>query len=66
MPIVTLIENYSDVELLFTSEMAALDFIKEKADEWNCGIFRTWQLEGYQYFDCGPRTFKTTAKLLTL
>ena len=63
---VTLVENYSGVECVFKTAEEALEFIHEKAQQLNCGMYRVWSLDGYQYFDCGPRTFKTETVLVTL
>ena len=63
---VKLVESYSGVECVFKTAEEALAFIYEKANQWNCGMYRVWCMDGYQYFDCGPRTFKTKTVLVTL
>lgn len=31
------------------------------ARKFNCGLIRRWSQDGYDYYDCGPRSFKVRA-----
>ena len=36
-------------------EVAA--FVCHKANELNYGFYRHWEIDGVEYYDCGPRTY---------
>lgn len=39
-----------------------MKFIGDQARDLNYGIFRSWYIEPFTYFDCGPVTYKVNAK----
>lgn len=41
----------------FPTRDAAIEWITKCANDWNYGIYRMWTLDGYDYYDVGPRTF---------
>lgn len=36
----------------------ALKWIGGRASKLNYGMCRMWEVEGFRYWDCGPRTYK--------
>lgn len=32
-------------------------FVGRKANKMNYGIYRTWEIDGIKYFDCGPTVY---------
>ena len=41
----------------FPSFDAAYDWIINRAAEWNYGMWRYWEMDGFGFYDVGPRTF---------
>ena len=36
---------------------AVMEFVVRKANKMNFGMYRTWELEGNTFFDCGPTVY---------
>ena len=49
-------DNKSAYECATTKE--AIKWLTEKANKWNCGLARMWEMEGFCYYDVGPRVYK--------
>ena len=43
---------------LFSSRQKAEEWLTRYAQKWNGGILRTWTMDGWDYFDVGPRVYK--------
>lgn len=43
---------------IFSTRKRALEWITKRATEWNYGLYRTWSINGWDYYDVGPRVFK--------
>lgn len=53
------VENtYRDETKEFETYTEAMKWIGSQAQELNYGLYRVWQVDGYRYWDCGPRTYK--------
>lgn len=39
-------------------EEAAKEIIYERAEMYNYGMFRHWEINGVKYYDVGPMTYK--------
>ena len=39
-------------------DTAMKDYIFKGAEEYNCGMYRYWEVDGYKYYDVGPITYK--------
>lgn len=39
-------------------EEAAKEIIYERAEMYNYGMFRHWEIDGAKYYDVGPMTYK--------
>ena len=44
-------------QITYVHRDAALNIIKDYALRHNWGMFRHWEIDGVEYYDCGPRTF---------
>lgn len=41
----------------FETREEAIEWMRNLAASWNYGIYRTWTLNGLEYFDLGPRVY---------
>jgi hypothetical protein len=49
---------------LFADVQDAKDFVMAAAAQDNCSVFRYFEVDGIHHYDCGPKTFTSTVKLL--
>jgi len=43
---------------IFPNRTKAENWITRRAAQWNYCIFRQWSMDGWDFFDVGPRVFK--------
>ena len=41
----------------FPTREEAIKWMTDRAAEWNYGIYRTWTIDGLEYYDVGPRVY---------
>ena len=41
----------------FTNYQDAINWICDRAEEWNYGVYRAWPAEGGKCFDVGPEVY---------
>ena len=58
------LRNFDEkVFVMHADREACMNFVGHAAQEDNYGVYRTWNEDGWYYYDCGPRTFCSQLKL---
>ena len=56
---VTIYDTYDNQTTYeFTSTEDAIQWLCIRANQWNCGMARMWEENGFRYYDVGPRVYK--------
>ena len=55
--------KWGEKSFFFGDATDAKEFVVNTANEYNCGIFRYYEVDGIHHYDCGPMTFTSTVKL---
>ena len=55
--------KWGEKSFFFGDEADAKEFVVNTAKEYNCGMFRCYEVDGTHHYDCGPLTFTSTVNL---